>query len=83
MVFKLDKTINKKFRSSWVGPYSITKVISPVVYEIKYKNKTEVVHFDRLKPYSDQPSMTEVNSFIKLSTYKYVFACLCMNNKKP
>lgn len=50
MVYKLDKTINKKFRSPWVGPYSITKVISPVVYEIKYKNKTEVVHFDRLKP---------------------------------
>jgi hypothetical protein len=50
LVFKLDKAINKKFRSPWVGPYTITKIISPVVYEITKRNIKEVIHFDRLKP---------------------------------
>jgi hypothetical protein len=50
LVFKLDKTINKKFRSPWVGPYTITKIISPVVYEITKRNIKEIIHFDRLKP---------------------------------
>ena len=50
LVFKLDKTENRKLRCPWVGPYRVTKVISPVVYEIKFKNKVEIVHFDRLKP---------------------------------
>ncbi|VDI16906.1 Hypothetical predicted protein [Mytilus galloprovincialis] len=49
LVYKFDKNINKKFKSPWVGPYKVTKVLSPVVYEISYKNKIEIVHFDRLK----------------------------------
>ena len=44
MVYKLVKTIDKKLRLPWKGPYSITKVLSAVVYEIKYYDKTEVVH---------------------------------------
>ena len=37
LVFKFHKTINNKFRSPWVGPYTITKLIIPVVYEITKK----------------------------------------------
>jgi len=50
LVYKLDKTIKKKLRNPWVGPYKITKVISPVLYEIFRKNKKEIIHFDKLKP---------------------------------
>ena len=50
LVFKFDKAINKKFRSPWVGPYTITKIINPVVYEITKRNIKEIIHFDRLKP---------------------------------
>jgi hypothetical protein len=30
LVFKFDKAINKKFRSPWVGFYTITKIINPL-----------------------------------------------------
>ncbi|CAC5411834.1 unnamed protein product [Mytilus coruscus] len=49
LFYKFDKNINKKLKSPWVGPYKVTKK-SPVVYEISHKNKTEIIHFDRLKP---------------------------------
>ncbi|CAG2211763.1 unnamed protein product [Mytilus edulis] len=50
LVYKFDKTVNKKFRSPWLGPFVITKILSPVVYEIRGEFRTEVVHHDRLKP---------------------------------
>ncbi|CAG2220722.1 unnamed protein product [Mytilus edulis] len=50
LVYKFDKTVNKKFRSPWLGPLVITKILSPVVYEIRGEFRTEVVHHDRLKP---------------------------------
>lgn len=55
MVYKFDCTINKKFQSPWRGPYIITKILSPVVYEIREKTRTEVVHHDRLKPCNKDP----------------------------
>lgn len=58
-VLKLDKTITQKFKSQWVGPYEITKIITPVVYEIKSKNKVEIVHYDRLKPYYAEKSQSQ------------------------
>ena len=33
-----------------VNVYKITKVISPVLYEMFRKNKKEMIHFDKLKP---------------------------------
>ncbi|CAG2195417.1 unnamed protein product [Mytilus edulis] len=46
LVYKFDKTIRPKFKSPWLGPYLISKVLSTVVYEICYKSRTEVVHID-------------------------------------
>ncbi|XP_063435537.1 protein NYNRIN-like [Mytilus trossulus] len=50
LIYKFDQTVNKKFRSPWIGPFVITKILSPVVYEIRGEFRTEVVHHDRLKP---------------------------------
>lgn len=50
LVYKFDNTINKKLRNQWVGPFKITKVISPVLYEIFRNNKREIIHYDKLKP---------------------------------
>ena len=49
-VYKFDVTSNKKLTSPWIVPYVVTKVISSVLYEIRDKRRTEVVHHDRLKP---------------------------------
>ncbi|VDI06075.1 Hypothetical predicted protein [Mytilus galloprovincialis] len=51
LVYKFDKTIRQKFKSPWLGPYLISKVLSTVVYEICFKTRTEVVHIDKLIPY--------------------------------
>jgi len=34
LVLKFDKTIQQKFKSPWTGPHLVTKVLSPVVFEI-------------------------------------------------
>lgn len=54
LVYKLDKTIQHKFKSPWVGPYMITKILSPVVFEIRCRSRKEVVHYDRLKPCNEE-----------------------------
>ncbi|CAG2222175.1 unnamed protein product [Mytilus edulis] len=51
LVYKFDKTIRQKFKSPWLDPYLISKVLSTVVYEICFKTRTEVVHIDKLIPY--------------------------------
>ena len=51
LVYKFDKTVQKKFQSPWLGPYIITKMLSTVVYEICCRSRIKVVHYDRLKPY--------------------------------
>ena len=44
-----------KIMKPWKGPYKIVKVLSDVNYRIKFEGsgprKTQVVHFNRLKPY--------------------------------
>ena len=41
----------KKFEERWSGPFVVTKVLSPVVYKIQGRRKSENVHHDRLKLY--------------------------------
>lgn len=56
----------KKFHKPWTGPYKVLKKLSDSTYRIKNTCrpfKTKVVHFDRLKPCSDdlrlaQPTQT-------------------------
>jgi len=52
-----DETIrrgrSKKLESQWIGPYTITKKLSDVNYEIKGGRKTIRVHANRIKPFID------------------------------
>ena len=49
MVFKLKPSFHK-LEPVWSRPYVIVQVLSSVLYRIKNRNQTEVVHHDRLKP---------------------------------
>ena len=40
---------NKKLQPIWLGPFLVTKVISPTLYQICSQKKTFVVHHDRIR----------------------------------
>lgn len=48
---KFDKTIHQKCKSPWTGLHLIIKVLRTVTFEIRHKSRTEIIHYDRLKPY--------------------------------
>jgi hypothetical protein len=50
---KKYKGLSKKFQFRWIGPFTVTHVISDVLYKIQEKPKTKpkVIHVNRLKPY--------------------------------
>ena len=47
----VDKGVGFKFHEPWTWPYTVTKRLSDITYEIQdqAKIKTKIVHFDRLK----------------------------------
>ena len=51
------KGLSPKLVSRWQGPYLILDKLSNVTYRIQLKprGRMQVVHFDRLKPYSGEP----------------------------
>jgi hypothetical protein len=51
LVYKFDNTIHQKCKSPWTGSHLITKVLSAVTFEIRHRSRTEIIHYDRLKPY--------------------------------
>ncbi|XP_076838708.1 retrovirus-related Pol polyprotein from transposon 412 isoform X1 [Brachyhypopomus gauderio] len=48
---KRSRGLCPKLQSSWVGPCSVIKQLSEVVYRVKWGRKNVVVHRDRLTPY--------------------------------
>ena len=50
-VYKFDKTIHQKCKSPWTGLHLIIKVLRTVTFEIRHRSRTEIIHYDRLKPY--------------------------------
>ncbi|CAC5401671.1 unnamed protein product [Mytilus coruscus] len=53
LVYK-SNTFYRKLDAPWSGPYVVMEILSPVVYKIRNQKKTEIIHHDRLKPYSTQ-----------------------------
>ena len=57
LVYVLDSArkicISPKLQLVWNGPYVISKVISPILFEVTDKRKSFVLHHDRLKPCED------------------------------
>ena len=45
--------ISPKLQPVWKGPYVISKVISPILFEVTDKRKSFVLHHDKLKPCED------------------------------
>ncbi len=45
---------SNKLKSPWIGPYLVTKVVSPVLYRIRNRRRESVVHHDRIKPCEDR-----------------------------
>ena len=67
----VKKGQSPKFMKPWKGPYKIVKVLSDVNYRIKFEGsgprKTQVVHFNRLKPYYESTvSAKEAGQSIKV-----------------
>ena len=58
LVYVLDSArkigISPKLQPEWKGPYVISKVISPIIFEVADKRKSFVLHHDRLKPCEDR-----------------------------
>ncbi|VDI55277.1 Hypothetical predicted protein [Mytilus galloprovincialis] len=50
LVYKFNN-IFKKLNERWSGPFVIVDVLSPVLYKIKNRYKSETVHHDKLKKY--------------------------------
>ncbi|VDH91341.1 Hypothetical predicted protein [Mytilus galloprovincialis] len=52
-VFKIDSArkvgVCPKLKAPWKGPFVVAEVKSPVLYKIRNKKTSEVVHHDRLK----------------------------------
>ena len=46
--------ISPKLQPVWKGPYVISKVHSPILFEVADKKKSFVLHHDRLKPCEDR-----------------------------
>ena len=53
LVYKFNN-VHHKFETPWSGPYIVLKKFSPAVYKIRNKHKSEVIHHDRLKPYTSR-----------------------------
>ena len=56
---------SKKLHRPWTGPYRVVTRLSEVVYCLQHtqcRRKRPVVHFDRLKPCSQNTRLTEANS---------------------
>ena len=73
VVLKLDSATkvgqSSKLKSPWKGPYIISKILSPVLYQIiDKKNKETVVHHDRLKLCRDR----EHPVWLKRARNKYI-----------
>ena len=53
LVLEIDSSTkvgqSSKLKNIWKGPYLVTKVINPVLYEIEGLKKSKVVHHDRIK----------------------------------
>ena len=43
----VEKSVAPKFLEPWTGPYTVTKRLSDIKYEIQ--DQAKIVHFDRLK----------------------------------
>lgn len=46
--------VPKKLEKRWLGPFIITELLGPVLYQLKGKNSVYVVHHDKLKPYTSE-----------------------------
>ncbi|CAC5368131.1 unnamed protein product [Mytilus coruscus] len=50
LVYKFNQFC-KKLTDKWLGPFVITEVVSSVLYKIRGRVKSEIIHHDKLKPY--------------------------------
>jgi len=53
LVYKYNDCF-KKLNERWSGPFLVTKILSPVLYEIRNRYKSQVVHHDKLKHYNSE-----------------------------
>ena len=53
LVYKLNKGLkpgqSKKLQPIWKGPFLVTQVLSPILYKIQDRKKTQVIHHDLLE----------------------------------
>ena len=58
LVYVIDSAktvgVSPKLQPVWKGPYVISRVISPILFVVAGRNKTFVLHHDRLKPCGDR-----------------------------
>ena len=58
LVYKLDTSTkvgeSKKLRPVYTGPLVVSKVISPILYQVEARKKSFVLHHDRLRKCSDR-----------------------------
>ena len=58
LVYKLIKSFkvgqSRKLQPTWQGPLLVTKVLSPILYQVQGRKKSQVLHHDLLKRCEDR-----------------------------
>ena len=58
VLVKIDKSKRSSFQPMWDGPFSVTKVLSPIVLQVARGRKSKAVNIDRVRRYHHRPSTT-------------------------
>jgi len=73
LVYKLDTAtkvgLSTKLKPVYDGPYLVTAVKSPVLYQIEGKRKAQVVHHDRLRICEDR----SIPFWVRRKRHKFLF----------
>ena len=73
LVYKLDTStkigLSAKLKPVYIGPYLVTAVRSPVLYQVEGRRKTHVLHHDRLRLCIDR----DIPLWIRRKRHDYMF----------
>lgn len=50
LVLKFNE-LAQKFQDRWSGPFVIEDVLSPVLYKVRNRRKSQIIHHDKMRPY--------------------------------
>jgi len=62
VVLKFNE-LAQKFQNHWSGPFIVEEVISPVLYKVRNRQKSEIIHHDKLRAYQSEDLPSWIQNF--------------------